>query len=73
MLADDPVVNEWYTYPHKDGVGWVRVLVVNISRREPRRVQFEARLSGWGAFAEIEVFKKLAFLESYEEYQKRPD
>lgn len=71
MLKDDPTENEWYTYPHKDGVGWVRVLVVYITRREPKKVQFESPQIGWGAFPEMTVFKDLAILESYEEYRKR--
>lgn len=73
MLKDDPVVNECYTYPHKDWVGWVRVRVVSIfSRHGEKYVQFESAQIGWGAVPKMRDFKEVAIAESYEEYQKRP-
>ena len=53
-------VGDFYDYPHPDGVGLVRTVVVRITRPTPAypagRVQHEARWIGVGSFDPMDVF-----------------
>ena len=64
--------HEWYTYPHQENTGWVRVQVrERFKKGGAEWINFDSVQVGFGGSVSLETFLGLAILESTADYENR--